>query len=79
MYKCYFGKPNIELSKYHQSANSRISILHKQISNVHMSIVTGPASQDAEAVVIVVLWGKDSRKNSSKYQVGSLLDEKHKF
>ncbi len=47
MYKCYFEKPNIDFHKKHLSANSRISILLIQISNVHMGIAPGPASQDA--------------------------------
>ncbi len=34
----------------------------------------------AEAVVLVVLWGgKRLEYNSSKYQVGSPLNEKHKL
>jgi hypothetical protein len=47
MYKCYFEKLNIDFQKKHLSANSRISILHIQISNVHMGVAAGPASQDA--------------------------------
>ncbi len=47
MYKCYFDKSNIELWKTHLSAISRICKLHIQISNSHMCVEAGPASQDA--------------------------------
>ncbi len=47
MYKWLLEKPNIELWKTHLSANSRICKLYTQISNVHMCIFPGPASQDA--------------------------------
>ncbi len=47
MYKCYFEKPNIDFQKKHLSTKSRLSIFHIQISNVHMGVAPGPASQDA--------------------------------
>jgi hypothetical protein len=47
MYKWHFGKPNIEIWKTHLSINSQICKLYIQISNIHMCVVPGPASQDA--------------------------------
>ncbi len=47
MYKWHFDKPNRELLKTHLAAISRICKLHIQISNIHMCVVPGPASQDA--------------------------------
>jgi hypothetical protein len=47
MYKKHFDKPNIELWKTHLAAKSRNSKLLIQISNIHMCVVPGPASQDA--------------------------------
>jgi hypothetical protein len=46
-YKCHFGKLNMEFGKSHPSTNSWLRKLYIQISVVHMSIVPGPASQDA--------------------------------
>jgi hypothetical protein len=46
-YKCNLDKSNVEFWKEHLSSNSRISILHKQISKVYMCAEPGPASQDA--------------------------------
>jgi hypothetical protein len=47
MYKWHFDKTIIELRKTHLAAISRICKLHIQISNIHMYVVPGPASQDA--------------------------------
>ncbi len=47
MYKWHFNQPDIELLKTHLSANPRICKLHTQISNVHMCVVPGLASQVA--------------------------------
>jgi hypothetical protein len=38
-----------------------------------------PCHQATEAAVVVVLWWKDSNKNSTKYQPGSLLDDQYMF
>jgi hypothetical protein len=46
-YKWHFEKPNVELWKTHLSASSRTCKLYIQISNVHICVVPGPASQDA--------------------------------
>jgi hypothetical protein len=47
MYKWHLENPIVELWKTNLSAISRICKLHIQISNVHMCVVPGPASQDA--------------------------------
>ncbi len=47
MYKWQFGKPNMEIWKTHPSINSQICKLYILISNIHMCVVPGPASQDA--------------------------------
>jgi hypothetical protein len=47
LYKCHFRKLNIEFGQQHPSPNSWIKKLHIQISILCMSVVPGPASQDA--------------------------------
>jgi hypothetical protein len=47
MYKEHFDKPNIELWETHLAAKLRISKLLIPISNIHICVVPGPASQDA--------------------------------
>ncbi len=47
MYKYHFDKPYVELLKTHLSTNPRICKLQTQISNVHMCVVPGLASQVA--------------------------------
>ena len=68
MSKCLFDKPNRELLKTHLAAISRICKLHIQISNIHMCVVPGPASQVAVIKRVYASPGLqcDSRKKRLK-------------
>ncbi len=78
MYKGHLDKPYIELLKTHLSANPRICKLHTQMSNVHMCVVPGPASQVAVIKRVYSLPGLQcvQRTDSSSAVTGQISMKK---